>query len=566
MAQYPETATALGYPSTSAGQAIGARWTDYSAGARAARAAHLRDVVTRLDALDRSQLPARDQVSYDLYREMMESAIEGIAFGNDAMPLRSVVVRNLRMPLNQMEGVQQDIPRIISLMPRTTIGDYERIVARLKAAPLLIEQTITLLRDGMAQGFTPPQVTLRDVPAQVQAQIVDDPLQSPLLEAFTTWPASVPGADRERLTKAAASAYAEAVRPALIRLHDFLTRTYQPACRASVGIDALPMGAALYAYNVRWHTTTARTPKEIHDIGLAEVKRIRQEMDAIITRVGFTGGFEAFKEFLRSNPEFYYTSEDALLAGYRDVAKRADPELARLFRTLPRTPYGVQRIPDATAPSQTTAYYEPGAFAAGRPANMFANTYKLDSRPKWEMEALTLHEAVPGHHLQIALAQEIEGLPEFRRNTSYTAFVEGWALYAESLGDEMGFYRDPYSKFGQLTYEMWRAVRLVVDTGLHSMGWTRQQAIDFFAANAAKTLQDIVVEVDRYIVWPGQALGYKMGQLRIRELRRERERRLGAQFDLRAFHDAVLSEGAVPLDVLERELQETRRPGDRDRR
>ena len=565
MSQYPETATALGYPG------LNARWTDYSSGAIEARAKHLRDTLARLTALDRGQLTPADQVSYDLYREMMESAIEGLAFGNDAMPVRSVVVRNLRMPVNQMEGVQQDIPRIISLMPAASLADYENIIARLGSAPALIDQTIALMRDGLAQGLTPPRITFRDVPGQVKAQIVDDPIKSPLLEAFTKWPASISTSDRERLTKAAAAAYVDAVRPAFSRLHDFLTRTYQPACRETTGIDRIPNGATLYTYNVRWHTTTPRTPKETHEIGLAEVKRIRAEMDAIIKQVGFTGSFEDFKQFLRTNPAFYYTDADALVAGYRDVCKRADPELARLFRTLPRTPYGVQRVPDATAPSQTTAYYEPGALSAGRAGNMFANAYKLDSRPKWEMEALTLHEAVPGHHLQIALAQEIEGLPEFRKNTSYTAFVEGWALYAESLGDEMGFYQGPYSKFGQLTYEMWRAVRLVVDTGLHSMGWSRQQAIDFFAANAAKTMQDIIVEVDRYIVWPGQALGYKVGQLRIRELRTEAERRLGAKFDLRVFHDVVLGEGAIPLDLLARRaeafargdhvLQEVRRSG-----
>jgi uncharacterized protein (DUF885 family) len=346
--------------------------------------------------------------------------------------------------------------------------------------------------------------------------------------------------------------YTEGVRPAFARLHDFLVNTYVPACRTTIGADALPKGADLYAYNVRWHTTTTKTPKEIHDIGLAEVRRIRTQMDEVIKTVGFTGGFDDFKKFLRTDPAFYYADADALVTGYREIAKRADPELARLFGKLPRTPYGVERVPDAAAPSQTTAYYEPGALAAGRPGNMYANTYKLEARPKWEMEALTLHEAVPGHHLQIALAQELEGLPEFRKNTSYTAFVEGWALYAESLGEEMGFYQDPYSRFGQLTYEMWRAVRLVVDTGLHSMGWTRQQAIDFFAANAAKTLQDITVEVDRYIVWPGQAVGYKMGQLKIRDLRAESEKRLGPKFNLRAFHDLVLSQGAVPLDVLER--------------
>jgi uncharacterized protein (DUF885 family) len=550
MAQYPETATALGYPGQDA------RWTDYSPAAIAARANYLRQTMTRLDGVGGTQLPPEDQLNYDLYRDMIATAIEGLDFGNDAMPLRGVSPGNLRMPVNQMDGVQQGIPRTIALMPAATVADYENLVARLRSAPALIDQTIALMREGLAQGLTPPQVTLRDVPAQAEAQIVADPLKSPLLEPFTTWPDSIAAPDRERLTAAAVSAYTSGVRPAFTRLREFLITSYLPACRTTVGAQALPRGADLYAYNVRWHTTTGRTPKEIHQIGLAEVTRIRAAMDAIIKKVGFTGSFEDFKTFLRTDARFFYTDPDALVSGYRDVAKRADPELAHLFRTLPRTPYGVRVIPAATAPSQTTAYYEPGAFAAGRPAYMFANTYKLEARPKWEMEALTLHEAVPGHHLQIAIAQELEGLPEFRKNTSYTAFVEGWGLYAESLGDEMGFYQDPYSKFGQLTYEMWRAVRLVVDTGLHSMGWTRQQAIDFFAANAAKTLQDITVEVDRYIVWPGQAVGYKIGQLKIRELRANAERRLGTRFDVRAFHDVVLGQGALPLDVLERRVEE----------
>jgi uncharacterized protein (DUF885 family) len=550
MAQYPETATALGYPGHDAS------WTDYSPAAIAARADHLRATAARLEEIDRAQLPAPAALDYDLYREMIATAIEGLEFGNDAMPLRGVVVRNLRTPLNQMDGVQQDIPRVISLMPASALSDYGNILSRLRAAPVLIDRTIALLRDGLARGTTPPRIALRDVPRQVEAQIVTQPLESPALEPFTRFPAAVSAGDRERLTAAAAAAYTEGLRPAFTRLRDFLVATYLPACRDSVGVNALPRGAELYAYNVRWHTTTGRTPKEIHEIGLAEVKRIRADMGAVVSEVGFTGTFDDFKEFLRTDPRFYYTSAEALVTGYRDIAKRADPELARLFGMLPRTPYGVRRIPDATAPSQTTAYYEPGALAAGRAANMFANTYKLDARPKWEMEALTLHEAVPGHHLQIALAQEMQGLPEFRKNTSYTAFVEGWALYAESLGDEMGFYQDPYSKFGALTYDMWRSVRLVIDTGLHGMGWSRQQAIDFFAANAAKTLQDITVEVDRYIVWPGQALGYKMGQLRMRELRAGAERRLGSTFDVRAFHDIVLGHGAVPLDVLDRLVEE----------
>jgi uncharacterized protein (DUF885 family) len=356
------------------------------------------------------------------------------------------------------------------------------------------------------------------------------------------------------MTSRAAEAYRQSVAPAFTRLHTFLTTKYLPACRETIGVNALPGGDAMYAYNVKWHTTTTRTPREIHETGLAEVKRIRGEMDAVMAASGFKGSYEDFKKFLRSDPRFFFRDAAALLAAYRDVAKRADPELAHLFGRLPQTPYGVKPVPDAIAPSQTTAYYNPGSFAVGRPGIMFANTYKLDSRPIWEMEALTMHEAVPGHHLQISLAQERQGLPEFRKNSSYTAFVEGWALYAESLGGEMGFYADPYSRFGQLTYEMWRAVRLVVDTGLHSMGWTRDQAIDYFRANAAKADQDIVVEVDRYIVWPGQALGYKMGQLRIREMRANAEKQLGAGFDIRRFHDAVLEQGAVPLDVLERQV------------
>jgi uncharacterized protein (DUF885 family) len=456
--------------------------------------------------------------------------------------------------MNQIEGVQQDLPNIIAQMPAATRADYDNIIARLQGAGRLVDQTIALMQQGMAAGLMPPRITFRDVPAQVQAQIVPDPLQSPMLEAFKTWPAVIPAADRAGLTARASEAYRQSVAPALGRLQAFLTTTYLPACRETVSVHALPNGDAMYAYNVRWHTTTAKTPKEIHEIGLAEVQRIRAEMDAVMASSGFKGSREEFAAFLRTSPQFFFTDATSLLAAYRDIAKRADPALAHLFGRLPQTPYGVKPVPDAAAPSQTTAYYNPGSFGAGRPGIMFANTYRLDSRPRWEMEALTMHEAVPGHHLQISLAQERQGLPDFRKNSSYTAFVEGWGLYAESLGGEMGFYTDPYSKFGSLTYEMWRAVRLVIDTGLHSMGWTRDQAIGYFRANAPKADQDIVVEVDRYIVWPGQALGYKMGQLKIRELRTGAERQLGTRFDVRQFHDVVLGQGAVPLDVLERQV------------
>jgi uncharacterized protein (DUF885 family) len=551
MVQYPEVATAIGYPGQNA------RWTDYSPAAIDARATYLKQSVQRISALDRAGLGAADQITYDLYRDLLDTAATGLDFQNDAMPIRGVVPHNLRMPMNQLEGIQQDVPNVIAQMPTATRGDYENIIERLQSVGPLVTQTIALLEQGVAAGLMPPRITFRDVAAQVQAQIVADPLQSPLLEAFRAWPSGFSEADRATLVARATNAYRQSVAPSFEKLHGFLTTKYLPSCRETIGVDALPKGAAMYAYNVKWHTTTGRTPKEIHDIGLAEVKRIRAEMDAVMTSSGFQGSYEDFKGFLRTNPQFFFEDAASLLTAYRDVAKRADPELAHMFGRLPQTPYGVKAVPDASAPSQTTAYYNPGSFVAGRPGIMFANTYKLESRPRWEMEALTLHEAVPGHHVQISLAQERQGLPEFRKNSSYTAFVEGWALYAESLGGEMGFYADPYSKFGQLTYEMWRAVRLVVDTGLHSMGWTRDQAIDYFRANAAKADQDIIVEVDRYIVWPGQALGYKMGQLKIRELRMNAERQLGTRFDIRQFHDVVLGEGAVPLDVLERQVRES---------
>jgi uncharacterized protein (DUF885 family) len=545
MEQYPEVATALGYPGQNA------RWTDYSAAAIGARAGHLKEMAARLAAIDRAQLDADGQLDYDLYRDSIETAIAGLALHDDAMPIRGVIPHNLYMPVNQLEGIVQDIPRTISLMPASTRQDYDNIVARLESIGPLVDQTIALMEQGIAAGMTPPGITMRDVPAQVSAQLMDDPMKSPMLAAFATWPASIGEQDRTALSARAADAYRQKVVPSFTKLRDFLAAKYLPACRETISASALPNGRTMYDYNIRWHVTTAATASEIHQIGLAEVKRIVGEMDAIRTSTGFTGDRDAFKRFLQTDRRFFFTDAPSLLTAYRDVAKRAEPGLAKLFGRLPQTPYGVEPVPEATAPSQTTAYYEPGSFAAGRPANMFANTYKLDSRPTWEMVALTLHEAVPGHHLQVALAQEMPDLPDFRRHSSYTAFVEGWALYAESLGDEMGMYADRYAKFGQLTYEAWRAVRLVIDTGMHTMGWSREQAIEYFRANTAKTDQDITVEVDRYIVWPGQALGYKMGELKIRELRTKAERQLGSVFDIRKFHDMILGAGALPLDILE---------------
>ena len=533
MREYPEYATAVGYPGQNA------RWTDNSLETIARRKRELSNPLTALRAIDRAKLSPTDQLNYDLFRRNYTDALEEIRFPGEFMPI------------TQMGGVQQDVPSTIAQMPAGTVREYDDIIARLRAVPVLVNQTMVLLERGLAQGLTPPRITLRDVPGQVQNLVVDDPLTSPLLKAFTRFPAAVPDGEQQRLRAAAVAAYRDSVAPAFRRLSALLRDKYVPGARTTTGIRDLPNGMAWYQVRARASTTTNLTPDQIHAMGLAEVKRIRGQMDSVIAASGFKGTFAEFVQFLRTDPRFYWTTPEDLIRGSRELMKRIDPELTKLFGTLPRLPYGVLPIPSYAERSQTTAYYQPGSPLSHRAGTYFVNTYNLPMRPKWEMEALSLHEAVPGHHLQIALAQELDGVPEFRRFGGYTAFVEGWALYGESLGGELGLYTDPYSKFGQLTYEMWRAIRLVIDTGIHTMGWTRDQAIDYFKTNAAKTEHDITVEVDRYIVWPGQALAYKIGELKIKELRAYATTTLGSRFDLRAFHDQVLGAGAVPLDVLE---------------
>ncbi len=537
MREYPEAATWFGYPGQDA------RWTDVSLAAVERRNREMENPARVLATIDRECLSAADQVHRDLFARGVEEALQGRRF------------RAELMPVSQMEGVQQSIAQLLTMMPATSVAQYENIVARLQAAPALVDQTIELMRAGLAAGLTPPRITLRDVPQQVRNQIVDDANASPMLAAFQRFPEAIGAADRERLARAARDAFAGGIAPAYRRLLAFLEEEYLPRTRETIAASDLPDGEAYYAYKVRQSTTTDLTPRAIHEIGLAEVQRIRAEMDGVVGSTGFTGSFAEFVSFLRTDSRFFFERPEDLLVAYRDICKRADPVLPRLFGTLPRLPYGVVPVPAYAEKSQTTAYYEPGSPAAGRPGNFFANTYDLRARPRWEMEALSLHEAVPGHHLQIALAQEMADMPEFRKNSFYTAYIEGWGLYAESLGGEMGFYRDPYSRFGQLTYEMWRAIRLVVDTGMHALGWSRERAIEFFVANAGKAEHDIVVEIDRYIVWPGQALAYKIGELKIKELRARATQALGERFDIRAFHDQVLGSGAVPLDVLEARIR-----------
>jgi uncharacterized protein (DUF885 family) len=533
----PESATFVGYPG------LNDRWSDFSPESIEFGRRLNHTLEAAMTSIGRSQLTPAEQVNYDLGLRHIREGIEGEPFHGEYLLI------------NQVGGPQQGIPQLLSIMPGRNVKDYEDIIARLRGVPGVIDQTIALLDRGLKEGITPPRVTLRDVPGQVESLLVDDPMKSPMLKAFQKFPAAVSTADRERLTREAVAAFKDQAAPAFRKLHGYLANTYLPAARESIAMGDLPNGKAWYAYQARLSTTTNLTPEQIHQIGLSEVKRIRKEMDELIASTGFKGSFEEFCKFLRTDPRFFYDKPEDLLMGYRDIAKRIDPELVKLFGRLPRLPYGVIPVPSYSEKSQTTAYYEEGSLAAGRPGEFNANTYDLKSRPKWEMEALTAHEAVPGHHLQISLAQELEEAPEWRKHDDYTAFVEGWGLYAESLGSEIGLYKDPYSRFGQLTYEMWRAVRLVVDTGMHTMGWTRQQAIDYFKANAAKAEHDIEVEVDRYIVWPGQALAYKIGELKLKEMRAYAQRELGPRFDVRAFHDHVLGNGAVPLDLLEKNVR-----------
>jgi uncharacterized protein (DUF885 family) len=536
--QFPETATWLG------DNRYNHRLIDLSSEAVEQRKAHEREMLNRIQQIDRAKLSGQDVISYDLYLRDKKINVEGQRF---AFELR---------PLNQMEGLQLGFAQLADAMPFNNARDYENYLARLRGFATLVDQTIGLMKRGMEKKFLPPAVPMRSVPSQIEGQIVKEASKSPLYQPFNKFPKELSAAEQKRLSEAGRQAINESVLPSLKKLAAFVKQEYLPACPENIAASALPDGEALYAFAARQQTTTNLPPKEIHEIGKAEVKRIRGEMEEVIRRAKFKGSFQQFLTYLRTNPRFYYTRAEDLVTGYRDICKRVDLELPKFFAELPRNPYGVRVIPDYEAPAQTTAYYQQGAADGSRAGVYWANTYKLNTRPKYEMEALSLHEAVPGHHLQISRAQELKALPEFRRNAGYTAYVEGWALYAESLGEAMGFYTDPYSKFGQLTYEMWRACRLVVDTGMHSLGWTREQAIKFMSDNTAKTVNDIIVEIDRYIVWPGQALAYKIGELKIKELRGKAKAELGEHFDVRKFHNALLDDGPLPLDILEKRIEE----------
>lgn len=518
------------------------RLPDLRPAALAARQQAVRDSRAALLKISRKALGAADQLNYDIYLRELDEQIAGFRFHEE------------QMPVTHTEGVHTLADNLLQLLRFEHTRDYSDWLARLQAYGAYTDQTIALMRQGMKSGWLPPQAIMQRVPAQIAAQIVAAPEDSSYYAPFKTLSANVPAADQAQLRAAARAAMTDVVLPALRRFQLFFNSEYLPACRASVAAGDLPDGKAYYDYLARLHTTTDLGAAQIHEIGLREVARLRADMEKIRIETGFPGDLPAFFTYLRNDPKFHYNDRAQLLMAYRALAKRIDPELTRIFGTLPRAPYGVVPIPDNLAPDVTTAYYNGGSVDGRRPGSYYVNLYKPETRLIWEMLPLTLHESVPGHHLQISLANELPEQPMFRRQAGFTAFIEGWGLYAEQLGYDMNLYGDPYDRMGQKTYEMWRAVRLVVDTGMHAQGWSRQQAIDYFKANAPKSDLDITNEIDRYIGTPGQALAYKIGQMKFSELRARAQARLGDRFDLRAFHDQVLGAGALPLSVLEQRM------------
>jgi len=535
MEQHPTWASSLG------DRRWNDRWSDIGLDAIFKRHDHDITTLAKLTKIDRGALTPEDQLNYDLFKKDYEDNIQGFQY------------RWYLLPLNQLSGVHT-VNQLVNVLRFQTLKDYDDWITRLRALPTFVDQTIALLRLGLREGIIHPQIVLQRVPAQIDHHIVRDPKASPLYAPFMKFSSSTTPGDRARLTQAAEDAIATAVVPAYRKLKFFIVNDYLPAAPDRVGIWQFPSGAAMYAHAARTATNTDLAPQRIHEIGLAEVKRIRREMQAIIDKLEFKGSFAEFAKFLRNEAKFYFTSENELLEAYRALSRRIDPLLVKVFRVLPRMPYGIEPVPANIAPDSPVGLYRGPAADGSRAGTFSINTFRPEIRPKYEMMALSLHEGVPGHHLQIALAMERQDIPNFRRYGGYTAFIEGWGLYAESLGDEMGLYDDPYSKFGQLMYEIWRASRLVVDTGMHHLRWDRQKAIDFMVENTVKQELEVAAEIDRYIVWPGQALAYKIGQLKISELRAKAQQALGDKFDVRDFHDELLRDGAMPLDRLETKM------------
>jgi len=495
-------------------------------------------VQRELSAIDPQRLGPVQQVNFAVYQRQIHHFLAEHETGAELIPL------------NSDWGFYLSLSQLPREVPLDSVADYRHYLSRLDAMPAVIDEYIALLERGLKTGMTPPKVVLKGREAIIRA-IYDTPLaKNAFFGPFLHIPQRIPKAKSKPLVEQGRSIVETRLNPAFARLYDFFVQRYVPGARTTLAATALPDGERFYREQVRYYTTLDLKPEEIHRIGLAEVKRIQGEMRSIIKQVAFKGDFAGFLQFLRTDPRFYAKTPEQLLRIASRIAKRIDGKLPAFFRRLPRQPYGVEPVPESLAPTFTAGRYVGAPIDSKRAGTYWVNTYDLPSRPLYTLPALTLHEAVPGHHLQGALAAEQKDQPAFRRNAYISAYGEGWGLYSEFLGQEMGIYQTPYEEFGRLTYEMWRACRLVVDTGIHTQGWSREQAIEYLASHTALSQREVVTEVDRYISWPGQALSYKLGEMQIRKLRREAESALGEKFDLRAFHDSVLSLGSVPLQVL----------------
>ncbi|MCL1038756.1 DUF885 domain-containing protein [Shewanella submarina] len=499
------------------------------------------DLLSKLSDLDKSQLSKEEQINALILEYQLANSTDMYGYKDHYVPISSE------------SGFHAYITSI-SKGRFNSVEDYDNYLARLKALPNYFAQQTYWLKQGLAERITPPKATLKGFEDSISAYQVDVE-ESGYYKPFTSFPKHISEADQQRLQAEGRKVVEEQVLPLYDNFYTFMTQEYLPNTRDTIAAADLPNGTEFYENRVRHYTTLDMTADEVHQLGIKEVARIRAEMQTIIDELEFEGSFADFLHFLRTDPQFYPKTAEELLKEAAYISKKADAMLPKYFATLPRTPYGIKEVPAEIAPKYTTGRYS-GASNEREAGYYWVNTYALNKRPLYEMEALTLHEAVPGHHLQIALNQEQEALPDFRRYSYISAFGEGWGLYAEYLGLEAGFYQDPYSNFGRLTYEMWRACRLVVDTGLHVKGWSRQQALDYMASNTALSLHNVTTEVDRYISWPGQAVSYKVGELTIKRLRKQAEEALGEKFDIRTFHDAILENGSVPLNVLEQQVQD----------
>jgi len=520
------------------------RLDDASLAAIERRDADTKKFLAELDAIPKDSLSAADRIDAEILRTQFVDAIDSVRLGE---PL---------LTLNADSGFHTEFMLMHRSMPFRTVKDYENYLARLAAFPAWMDQNIERMREGLKRGITVPKATMAGIETSIAPLASGAPEKHPVYEPFTAFPATLAEADTTRLAARAKQVIAEQVIPGYARFLEFMRKDYVPGCRDTIAATALPDGDAFYRHEIRIFTSLDLDPKETHELGLKEVARIRSEMQQVIAKTGFKGDLAAFQKFLRTDPRFYAKTPEALLKEASYIAKRMDAKLPSLFGRLPRQPYGVQPVPAALAPKYTSGRYSGSPIDGTEPGWYWVNTYALETRPLYNLEALTLHEAVPGHHLQGALAKENTDLRPFRRYSYISAYGEGWGLYCEWLGIEAGFYTDPYSEFGRLGYQSWRASRLVVDTGIHAFGWTRQQAIDYLVANTSLPVHEATTETDRYISWPGQALSYYIGYLKIRELRAQAEKDLGERFDRRAFHDEILGHGSVPLPVLERLIRD----------